>query len=139
MGIHWQQGPIALDVFAHFIVDFSISGLIAVTYSYFAVQAIVLRSLYVPFLVGAKSPRTVSNQELRSVPAWLRLAQIGSGVIPLIGAVLLVFLGPANWHNDWMFKGLVLVLIGFGMFGFSFSVRIGNELHNTLRSICGKS
>jgi serine/threonine protein kinase len=129
--LHMLSGPVPLNVFAHFVADFSISGLVAATYSYFAVEAIVLRVLYPRCLAGQSYPRLIAQAELGGVKRRLALAQTLAGVIPLAGAVLIVMVGPQGEYVSSGFRWLVSALIGTGMLGFCCAV----SLANTLRQI----
>src|SRR5262249_31794918 len=52
-----RAGPVAGEVFARFVVSFTISGLIALTYSFLATQYVVLRVLYPSLWSEADDPR----------------------------------------------------------------------------------
>ena len=67
--------------------------MIALTYSYFAVQYIVLRVLYPGAWVDALDVRQRMDEELGSLGPRLRLFQLLAGLIPLAGAALMVGLG----------------------------------------------
>lgn len=125
--IHIASGPLAPEVFGHFLADFSISGMIAATYSFFAVEAIVIRILFPRFLVGESEPRRIARVQLRSARRRLWFAQALSGAIPLSGAVLLVAVGPSDGGYDG-FRILVCALIGAGLIGFCVSVSLTSLL-----------
>ena len=136
--IHIASGPLTADVFGHFMIDFAISGLIAATYSYFGVEAIVLRVLYPRLLVGQLRPCATARDELKQVPLRIRMLQIGAGLIPLGGAALLVLVGPATVDAYGMFRVLVTALIGLGMLGFCFSISLAGRLLKCVSVMSGE-
>lgn len=136
MVLNWLDGPIAPSIFGHFAADFAISGLIALTYSYFGVETVLLRSMYPRLLIGQSDPRGAARIELRSVGHRILLAQIGAGIIPLAGAVLLIVVGP-DADSDTLFRVLVSALIGIGMLGFVISIRMATILQKTVRVLTG--
>ena len=125
--LRWTTGSIPPRVFGHFVADFSISGLVAATYSYFAVEAIALRVLYPKFLAGQSHPRRIAQQELTGGKRRLAFAQTLAGIIPLAGAVLLVMIGPVGDYRHSGFRWLVCGLIAMGMLGFCFAVSLASS------------
>jgi hypothetical protein len=130
--IHYMSSPLSRSVFAHFVADFTISGLIAATYSFFAVEAITLRILYPKLLVGQAQPCETARRELVHIKSRLRVAQALTGVIPLAAAVVLVLLGPSADRGYDGFRLLVCALIGLGMFGFCSAVWLTGALQQTV-------
>jgi hypothetical protein len=133
LGIHLCAGPLGADVFGHFLISFTLSGLIALTYTFFAVQYVVLRVLYPRFWLDAPD---AAATELRSVGPRLRLFQLLAGSIPLIGAVLLVTVG-LDLHSSRTFQVLVLALIFLGMAGFALALLANSFLGQTLAVLTG--
>jgi serine/threonine protein kinase len=125
------SGPLPAGVAGHFFISFTISGLIAMTYSVLAVQFIVLRVLY-PRLWGDGRDllQGAAAQELRFADPELLGLQILAGAIPLAGAVLMVGAGPEEFtaasYRD--FRVLVTALILLGMAGFTVAVGASNLL-----------
>jgi serine/threonine protein kinase len=129
--LQFAAGPLAPTIFGHFVIDFAISGLVAVTYSYFGAEAILLRVLYPRFLAGEPRPHESAREELRGVSSRIYVAQTFAGVIPLIGATLLVVIGPAEVGSYGMFRVLVVFLIALGMVGFGLSLSVAGMLQQT--------
>ncbi|HEV3115875.1 MAG TPA: serine/threonine-protein kinase [Gemmataceae bacterium] len=121
--------PVDAGVWIHFLTSFTISGLIALTYSYFATQIVVLRVLYPRFWVNPSGLREKSAEELGQPRLWL--FQLLAGVIPLAGAVLLVAVGPET-SGDRLFRVLAMALILLGMAGFGLAVLANNFLAQTI-------
>lgn len=132
VGIAVLSGPVGIDVFGHFLVSFTISGLIALTYSFFAVQFIVLRVLYPRLWLDAPQLRLTAGAELAALEPRLRLFQFLAGVIPLAGAILMVGVG-AEVSGDRMFRLLVTGLICISMLGFGLAILVNKLLFQTLR------
>jgi hypothetical protein len=131
LGIHLWAGPLPLEVFAHFMISLTVSGLIALTYSFFGVQFIVLRVLYPRLRARSQDSRQASSEELAAVRPRLRLFQLLAGVIPLSAAVLLVDAGPEIAGYQ-IFRLVVLALIALSMAGFVLAVTASNLLFQTL-------
>ena len=69
----------------------------------------------------------------------IRIAQAMAGAIPLIGAILLVAVGPAEVESYGMFRFLVTGAIVSGMVGFSLSLAAAGMLEQTVRALTGQS
>src|SRR5262245_43229850 len=104
--------PAGGEVFGHFLLSFTISGLIALTYSVFAVQYVCLRVLYPRWWIDAHGLRQQARAELAGVPRRLKWLQLLAGLIPLTGAILMVFVGPEEFSRGYQsFRLLVTALI----------------------------
>jgi hypothetical protein len=137
LGIHMAAGPLDPMIFGHFLIDFVLSALIAVTYSYFGAEAILLRALYPRYLTGQPQPKRTATRELRRVTWRIQVAQVVAAIIPLLAAILIVLIGPAEQEEFAMFRYLVAVLIALGMIGFSFSMTAVGVLQETLQGLTG--
>jgi serine/threonine protein kinase len=135
--IDWAAGPLPADDFFHLLLSFILSGLIALTYSYFGVQYIVLRVLYPQLWSDPANARETARQELRHVPGKLRVYQFLAVLIPLTGAALLIFAGPDLLSRG--FRLLVAGLIGFGVAGFVLATMICNRLTEALLFLTGSA
>jgi serine/threonine protein kinase len=131
LALHYLTGPLGADVFGHFLLSFSLSGLIALTYSFFGVQYVVLRVLYPRLWVDTGTVQATVRREVGSLGRRLRWFQFWAGVIPLAGAVLMVGVGP-EVSGDRAFRLLVTVLIVLGMAGFGVAVLVNGLLFQTL-------
>ena len=135
--LHALAGPLPAAAFGHFAADFTISGMIVLTYTYFGVESVFLRSLYPRLLIWQSQPREAARRELAGIPWRLRLAQALAGVIPLAGAVLLVVVGPNEVTSYGMFRILVSLLIGVGMLGFCLSIGLVSYLRRVVDALTG--
>ncbi len=111
------SGSLALHDWAHLLISFVLSGLIAATYSMYFVEWITLCVTYPELWCDRQGFRATAAAELRSVPVYLRLLQVMAGLIPLIGALLMMFAGPQESSFDQHFRLLVACLIILGMAG----------------------
>jgi hypothetical protein len=124
-------GPIDVAVFGHFALSFTVSGLIAVTYSFFAVQFLVLRVFYCQLWVDSQSLGAAARAELGALGPRLRWFQFLAVLIPLAGAVLMVGVGPET-SGYRTFRLLVTALLVLGMAGFGVATVVHNVLSQTL-------
>ncbi len=120
-GIEALSQPVAPAVYGHFLVSFLISGLIATTYAWFGTQYLVLRSLYPRLWIDPVQPRELAGRELRPIERRTRFFQFSAGLIPLGGAILLLWIDTGE-SLTFAFRLLVIALIGLGMLGFGLTL-----------------
>jgi serine/threonine protein kinase len=138
LGISLLSEPVGANVFGHFLVSFTVSGLIATTYSYFGVQMVVLRILYPRLWVDPQEPRQQARRELGPIEGRLRIFQFAAGLIPLSGAILMVSVGEVEQFTLG-FRLLIIGLIGLGMAGFGAALLASSRLNRTLGVLVGAS
>ncbi len=138
LGIHALASPVAPPVWWHFLVSFTISGLVATTYCYFGVQVFVLRTLYHRLWVDPRNPRQQARQELAPIERRLRVFQFAAGLIPLSGAMLLMGV-RGDEPMTLLFRLLIVGLIGLGMAGFGVSLLASSRASATLAAMLGRS
>lgn len=136
LGIGLLATPVELSVFVHFLISFTLSGLIALTYSFFLVQFVVLRVLYSRLWVDVQDLRATTRAELRGLPSRLRLFQLLAGAIPLAGAVLLVTFEP-DLQDGRLVRLLAASLILLGMAGFALTLAVNQRLSRLLGLLTG--
>jgi serine/threonine protein kinase len=129
------KGPISGEIFEHFLISFTISGLIAVTYSGLAVQWIVLRAIYPRLWVDGGGFRQLTRAESTALDGRLKALQFLAGLIPLAGAAMIITVGPQDF-NLW-FRLLITALIGLGMAGFGLGLLIGSRIQQTVAALVG--
>lgn len=110
-----NTAPISPGVYGHFIASFWISGLIALTYSYFGVEVIAIRVMYPQLWIDGRGVRATMAAELGRRESRQAVFQLLASLIPLSGAVLLIGLGPEDMSR--IFRTLVGALIVIGMSG----------------------
>jgi len=115
--LHFLGGGISAGIWAHFMVSFGISSLIALSYSCLMGEIFVLRYLYPRFWVGANAIQSAARVELRSLRgSRLRWMPIVTSLTPLSGSLLLLLLGSQS-------PLLMAFLICLGIAGVLYSVR----------------
>jgi serine/threonine protein kinase len=129
--ISYFDGPLSIGLFSRFIISFTLSGLIALTYSFFGLEFVVLRILYPYFWPNVRDIQQVISQEIRPHDTRLKVFQLLAGVIPLAGAFLLVVVGP-EVSSGRGFRLLLTGLIVLGMVGFGVAMWVNQVLSLTL-------
>lgn len=135
LGIDLLAGPLPAADYGHFLISFTLSGLIALTYSYFGVQLVVLRVLYPRLWVDAQNFRRVATRELTETRLRFWLFQLLAGAIPLSGALMFVFgmdLSAAA------FRFLVGGLIVLGMVGYGLAYTTNAVIAETWALLAGE-
>lgn len=123
------------DVSRHFLFSFLLSGLIALTYSYFGVQFVVLRLLYPQLWSDPANARQHARRELAHAAWFLLVFQILAGLIPLAGAGLLIVVAPDQL--TFSFRVLAVGLIALGVAGFGLATMVRNRLDRVLMRLTG--
>jgi serine/threonine protein kinase len=136
LGIHYLAGPIPADVYFHFAVSFAVCGMIALTYSYFGIQFVVVRVLYPQHWIDAQHLRQTAREELAKIRPRLRLFQILAGAIPLTAAAMLVQVGVESNSNA-IFRLLVIALVAPTLAGFILTTAANDVLTQTLAVLTG--
>jgi hypothetical protein len=136
LGLRLRTGPVGADLVGHFLVSFTVSGLIALTYSYLVVQYLVLRVLYPRFWVDAAGLRATARAELRPLDRPLGVFQFLAVLIPLAGALMMIGVGPETFSPDEYrtFRLLVTGLIALGMTGLGVAILVVSRLRRTLEA-----
>jgi serine/threonine protein kinase len=129
--ISYFDVPLDFGLFSRFVISFTLSGLIALTYSFFGLEFVVLRILYPYFWPNVRDIQQVIAQEIRPHDTRLKLFQLLAGVIPLAGAFLLVVVGP-EVSSGRGFRLLLTGLIVLGMVGFGVAMWVNQVLSMTL-------
>ncbi len=139
LGLQLFAGNVSAVAAAHLVASIVLSGLIAITYSVVGLQLVAVR-VYYPLLWGhAEHFRTTAQQELEPTRSWLRTLQKLSGMIPLVGAILLVLVGPheTNGSPYRVYQLLVVGLIALGAGGFQLALAINDILFKTIEALTG--
>jgi serine/threonine protein kinase len=130
LGLTWLAGPITWEAFAHFVVSFTISGLIASTYALLGLQFVVFRVLYLQLWTDSRDLQRTAALELAAPEARLRLVQLATGLIPLVVAVVMmdVQTGDAGSRLTRLVLPTLLGMLGFGVAMLA-STRIAQTVH----------
>jgi uncharacterized membrane protein len=138
----WQLGlvtgeSVEISIWCHFVLSFTLAGLIALPYCTFATEFLVLRTAYPRLWVDPSKLRDRGVWELAGLDRRLFLGQCFAGLVPLVGAVLLIFAGPEHLTAArlWSFRTLLAALIVLGMAGFGLALLVGTYLRQTLHAL----
>jgi hypothetical protein len=143
LALHLRAGPLEPKVFMQFLFSFTVSGLIALTYSVIAVEYLVVRVLYPGLWLDARAMRQKARGDLERAEGRLSVLQFLAVLIPLAGAALLLGVGPDEFRQPGVdareayrrFRLLVTGLLGAGMVGLGLALLAGRELRETVRAL----
>jgi hypothetical protein len=133
--IHSYRGPLDASVFLHFVISFTLSGLIAIAYSLCGLQFLVLRILYPRMWVDATQFHAVARQELASVPWWLGMTDMLAGSIPILTVV--VFMVTPGVEFSPLFRVMIASLLVIGAVGYQFVTIITRRMARTTALLMG--
>jgi eukaryotic-like serine/threonine-protein kinase len=130
--IGMATSPLPGETFGHYIVSFTLGGLIGVVFSFLAVEYVVFRAM-LPRL-GNPDTYTPASMwaEIRPLTAPFGVFMLLACAIPMVGAVLLLVLGSGEMSLG--FRLLVAGLIGMGVAGVGIAERLTRKLR-TLAAI----
>lgn len=117
--------------FRHFGVNLLMSGSIAFSYSWMGAAWMILSVCYLRlwrFPAGLR--RSTIREETDGLIRPLRWCRTAAGLIPLIAAILIVVVSPAETSPQQytIFRILLTTLIAVGMLGYHLSVRLTDTL-----------
>jgi serine/threonine protein kinase len=152
--VGWLPGgvlfPLLIDLIAggvdgltyfRFLFSFTVSGLVALTYSVIAVEFVAVRVLYPGLWLDARKMKQIAPAELAREEGRMRLLQIFAVLIPLAGASLLLGVGPEKFDMTGVgylgFRLLVTALIAAGMVGLGMAIFGASELRKTVDALTG--
>lgn len=137
--IDLKTGGVSPDIYLHFFISFALSWLIALTYSILYTEYIGFRVLYPQFCIGLPDIQATTKRELRSVPSRIQFFHFLSGMIPLVGAMILILVGPdnfdANPYQTIRVLGTILILVG--IVGMLFAIKTSNTLSKAITALTG--
>jgi hypothetical protein len=118
-----------------------LSWLVALAYTLFGVQWLSLRFVYPRLWSGCTRIRQTAGAELRHHALFLKAAHLLTTAIPLVGAVLLIAVGPRDWDLEQyaLFRISVMALVGIGLAGTFFSFRATKDLSGILATLTGRN
>ena len=121
-------------MYGQFLFSFTISGLIALTYSVIAVEFVVVRVLYPGLWLDARDLRQRSHRELQREEGRLAVLQFLAVLIPIAGATLMLSVGPEDFtpSSYRTFRLLVTALLALGMVGLLLAILAGQELRQAV-------
>jgi serine/threonine protein kinase len=134
LALHAMAGPVPPTVYVHFIVSFTLSGLIAIAYSTILMELLVVRVLYPGLFLDARGLHDKARRELRHEERWLAWLQFLAVLIPIAGAGLMLGVGPEQFTPAYYqgFRVLVTALLAAGMLGLGLAVYTASEVRETV-------
>jgi serine/threonine protein kinase len=126
--------PMSMETGAHFVTSFCMSGLIALAYSLCGVEFVVLRALYPGMWRNARDFEQVARQELADIPKHLFWIIVLAVAIPLLAAIMLLFLGDSAMD---MIRILAAALIFLGMAGLGVAIIVSRVLSRVVAALTG--
>jgi serine/threonine protein kinase len=132
--IRFTQPPLGLETGAHFVASFWMSGLIALAYSLCGVEFVVLRALYPGMWRNARDFNSVAQQELAPVPKHLFWIVVLAVAIPLLAAIMLLFLGDDVMY---VIRILAAALIFLGIAGLIVAFLVSRLLSRVVAALTG--
>lgn len=139
LAIHRYGGPLSTMHFAHFLVSFDLSFLIALAYSYLIHQSMVLPLLYPKCFVGQTHVRQTMRVELGNAGGRIRGFSFLTGLIPLAAALIALFLSPPDAQGFESFRALIVTLITVGVVGIFYALGTSQRLTETVLHLSGSS
>jgi hypothetical protein len=130
-----------MELAAHFLVSFLLSGLIAMAYSMCGVEFIVLRCLYPGLWRDAKNFADTAKDELQPVHKQLNRIELFAVMIPLISSIVFLMLGDngleavRDARGIPAFKLIVAALIVLGILGIIITSAVTNYLSSVVRAM----
>jgi len=132
----WMMAPdvVTWEVLSHYCFAFVIAGLIALTYTEFVDQFLLLCVAYPALWIDPVRPREVARVELEPVERRLRVSQVLSVMVPLATGIVLmaglVSAGPEQRASSGYRAFLIVVagLIGLGLTGSWLAVLMSGRL-----------
>jgi hypothetical protein len=147
--VGWLPGglafPLLIDLIAggvewltyfRFVFSFTMSGLVALTYTVIGVRFVTVRVLYPGLWLDARKLRQVAPGELAREEGGMRVSQLLAVLIPLMGASLL--LGVTKGADDLGFRLLVIAMMAAGAAGTGLAIYAASELRRAVDAITGR-
>jgi serine/threonine protein kinase len=136
--LYFASDAAPLGTLLHIFLLYTLSGLIALTYTYFAAEFVDLRIGYLMFLMHESQPRHTARRELRGVDRRLRAFQLLAGAIPLFATMLVALAGPRQGDaSTLVFQLLMIAVLLLSGVGFSVALLAAQTFHQTLAALTG--
>lgn len=130
MVIDFRAGPIMDEVYWHYAISFVTSWLVALTYSYFMLELILIVMLYPKFWTGCCNIAASSASELAQVRSRMKMFQMLAGAIPLFGALMIVGSSSASMDAERyrIFQIMIIALIAMAICGFVIAIKTSEKI-----------
>jgi serine/threonine protein kinase len=137
LGMDVLTGEMKPRTYGQFVFSFTVSGLIALTWSVIAVEFIVVRVLYPGLWLDARRMSQTARLELGREEGRMAVLQFLAVLVPLAGASLLLSVGENDFTLE--MRLLVLALLAVGMLGLGLAILAGSELRRTVAALTGSA
>lgn len=127
VGIDWTQ-------FGHFAVSFAVSGLIAMTYSFLGIQAVVVRA-FLPRLMHPEQTPARRRADADILVGDLGGTPLVAAAVPLTAAVVQLVFSPTELTDG--FRVVVTALILVGMIGLGVAIAATRRLQKVVTVLTG--
>lgn len=131
-----QSGQIEHSVLLHLLTSFTLSWLIALSYSFLLHQFLILRFVFPYQWSIDELPSSQAEKELKRGLKWTHRCAAITGLIPLLSAALLLSLGPGNLDTTsfYRFKNLIMALLSVSLTGLVFTKSIVSKCDKIARA-----
>jgi eukaryotic-like serine/threonine-protein kinase len=128
--LHYLGGGLAASTVGHLLISFVLSYLIALAYCFIGHQWVVLRVIYGRLWMGSDAIEATAGRELSPVGLRVRGACVLAAFIPLMGAALIILVGPDRFEGESykVFRVLTTTLICLGAGGVSAALASAQEI-----------
>jgi eukaryotic-like serine/threonine-protein kinase len=137
LAMDFLAGEMSAHTYMQFVFSFTISGLIALTYSVIAVEFVVVRVLYPGLWLDARRLRQTARTELDREEGRMAVLQFLAVLVPLSGASLMLSVGDKAFTLE--MRLLVMALLAAGMVGLGLAILASSELRRTVAALTGSS
>jgi serine/threonine protein kinase len=137
LSLHLAGGQVSWLEIAHLDVSIVLAYLVATTYGFFVAQYLVVRLFYPTAWGDAAEFVTAPRYELAAVPSRLFRFHVCAGLVPLLGAILLIGSGPEAFDSGryLAFRWLTVGLIVVGMAGMPFTMHLSGLISRTIDAL----
>jgi len=141
LAITFHGGIIERSVLLHLLTSFTLSWLIALSYSFLLQQFLVLRFVFPYQWSTDELPSSQAEKELKAGLKWTHRCAAISGLIPLLSAVLLLSLEPGKLDaaSFYRFKNLIMALLSCSLMGLVFTQSIVSRCEEIARAFRKKT
>lgn len=134
IGMHMIEADMTWQHWTHLAVAVSLSFLLATTYSFMAMEYVIVLYFLPQGWLSAARFVNAAHDELMSSQFRARYFQVAAGCVPLAASVLVLILGPEAFaiHEYAPFRILMSCLILLSMAGIPLSMKLSGAISKTV-------
>jgi serine/threonine protein kinase len=129
----WEHGVDGVRL-GHFLVSFTVSGLVAMTYSFLGIQSVVVRAI-MPRLMHPDQTPEQRRTDAAVLTGDLGWAPLVAATVPLAAAVVQTVFATGEMTAE--FRAVVTGLIVLGMVGLGVAIRVTRRLQRVVAVLTG--